>query len=144
MRVEPETAYIMIVFGILAVLIWVFWSFSHNMRSKNDQRRCERHIQIFTIERRPSAFPPSYEESQSQVCPSNPPEVMVSINRADMFLAPPLYSQDSSDVNDCRWCWEHPPRYSLVVQTPHRQVYAGAAEGCLLKLNEEVSLIRKE
>lgn len=65
---------------------------------------------------RPSCFPPSYEESQgSQVYP-NAAEFVVVVDGVDvvMSLAPPLYSQDSSEAPDCTWSWEQPPRYSQV------------------------------
>ncbi|KAM4745838.1 LOW QUALITY PROTEIN: transmembrane protein 252-like [Anableps anableps] len=116
--------YIMIVFGFLAMLIGVFWSLCHTMRSKiYHRRRHERHIQIFTVESRPSSFPPSYEESQSprQVNRGSMHEAVVSDNGdpMEMGLAPPLYTQNSSESPDCRWSWEQPPRYSQVVHTEH-------------------------
>lgn len=64
-----------------------------------------------------SSFPPSYEESQgSRVCPDTAPEFVVVVDGVDvvMTLAPPLYSQDSSEAPDCTWSWEQPPRYSQV------------------------------
>lgn len=41
-----------------------------------------------------------------------------------MSLAPPLYSQDSSEVPDCTWSWEQPPPYSQVEQVLQEQVDA--------------------
>lgn len=45
--------YVMIAVGFLAMLVGVFWSLCHSLRSKVYQRRrrCERHHQIFTIDR---------------------------------------------------------------------------------------------
>lgn len=49
-RIIP--AYMLIVFGFLAVLSGVFWTMCHNMKSKMYQRGGrEQHNQIFTIER---------------------------------------------------------------------------------------------
>ncbi|XP_049434702.1 transmembrane protein 252-like [Epinephelus fuscoguttatus] len=111
-------AYIVIVFGILAVLIGVFWTICHSMKSKMYQRGGhEQHIQVYTIER-PSCYPPSYEESQGSQEPDfdTTPEFVVVVDGVNvvMSLAPPLYSQDSSDTPDCTWSWEQPPRYSVV------------------------------
>ncbi|XP_068166917.1 transmembrane protein 252-like [Antennarius striatus] len=110
-------AYFMIMFGVMAVIVGVFWAIFHSMKSKlYHRRRHEEHIQVFTIER-PSSFPPSYEESQrSQVNADSAPEVVVVADGVDMAisLAPPLYSQDSSEAPDCTWSWERPPRYSTV------------------------------
>lgn len=110
-------AYVMIVFGVLAVLIGVFWTICHSMKSKMYQRGGnEQHIRVYTIQR-PSSFPPSYEESQgSQESPDTAPEFVVVVDGVDvaMSLAPPLYSRDSLDVPDCTWSWEQPPRYSQV------------------------------
>ncbi|XP_017162130.1 transmembrane protein 252 isoform X2 [Poecilia reticulata] len=113
-------AYIMIIFGFLAMLIGVFWSLCHIMRSKMYHRR--RHnsdIQIFTVER-PSSFPPPYEETLSP-CHVSMHEEVVSVDGVPVVLgvAPPLYTQDSSESPDCRWSWEPPPRYSQVVHTEH-------------------------
>ncbi|XP_051277453.1 transmembrane protein 252-like [Dicentrarchus labrax] len=108
-------AYIMIVLGFLSMLIGVFWTICHSMKSKMYQRGGhERNMHVYTIER-PSSFPPSYEESQgSRVCPDT--ELVVVVDGVDvvMSLAPPLYSQDSSEAPDCTWSWEQPPRYSQV------------------------------
>ncbi|XP_043968562.1 transmembrane protein 252-like isoform X1 [Gambusia affinis] len=117
--------YIMIVFGFLAMLIGVFWSLCHTMRSKMyHRRRHDSDIQIFTVESRPSSFPPPYEESQSpcHVCPGSMHEVVVSVDGVPVGLgvAPPLYTQNSSESPDCRWSWEQPPRYSQVVHTEPR------------------------
>lgn len=50
------------------------------------------------------------------MCPDSAPEVVVVVDEVDvvMSLAPPLYSQDSSEAPDCTWSWEQPPRYSQV------------------------------
>ncbi|XP_040897931.1 transmembrane protein 252-like [Toxotes jaculatrix] len=124
-RVIP--AYILIVLGFLAMLIGVFWTICHSMKSKMYQRgRHEQHIQVYTIER-PSCFPPSYEESQgSRVSLDTVPETVVVVDEVDvvMSLAPPLYSQDSSEAPDCTWSWEQPPRYSQVVLIQQGQVDA--------------------
>ncbi|XP_037634313.1 transmembrane protein 252-like [Sebastes umbrosus] len=122
------TAFLMIVFGVLAVLIGVFWSICHSMKSKMYQRgEHEQHINVYTIER-PSSFPPSYEESQgSQESPdSAPPEFVVVVDGVDvaMSLAPPLYSRDSLDAPDCTWSWEQPPRYSQVERIGQEEVVA--------------------
>ncbi|CAB1416978.1 unnamed protein product [Pleuronectes platessa] len=58
--------------------------------------------------KRPSYFPPSYEDSQAAQASW---EVDV-----EMGIAPPLYSQDSSQAPDCTWSWEQPPPYSQVEQ----------------------------
>lgn len=68
---------------------------------------------------RPSSFPPSYEESQGSHQPDRPDEsmeVVVLVDGLDVVvsLAPPLYSQDSSQAPDCTWSWELPPPYSQV------------------------------
>ncbi|XP_032435257.1 transmembrane protein 252 isoform X1 [Xiphophorus hellerii] len=117
--------YIMISFGFLAMLFGVFWSLCHTMRSKlYHRRRHDSDIQIFAVESRPSTFPPSYEESQSPcyVSPGSMHEAVVSVDGVPMVLdvAPPLYTQNSSESPDCRWSWEQPPRYSVVVHTEHR------------------------
>lgn len=41
-------------------------------------------------------------------------EFVVVVDGVDvvMTLAPPLYSQDSSQGPDCTWSWEPPPPYS--------------------------------
>lgn len=46
----------------------------------------------------------------------NAAEFVVVVDGVDvvMSLAPPLYSQDSSEAPDCTWSWEQPPRYSQV------------------------------
>ncbi|XP_042343876.1 transmembrane protein 252-like [Plectropomus leopardus] len=121
-------AYIMIVFGILAVLIGVFWTICHSMKSKMYQRGGhEQHIQVYTIER-PSSFPPSYEESQSdqESDRDTAPEFVVVVDGVNvlMTLAPPLYSQDSSEAPDCTWSWEQPPRYSQVERFQQGEVDA--------------------
>lgn len=120
-------AYIMILFGFLAVLIGVFWNICHSMKSKMYQRGGhEQHIQVYTIER-PNSSPPSYEESQgSQQCPDTAPEFVVVVDEVDvvMSLAPPLYSQDSSEAPDCTWSWEQPPRYSQVERIQLEEVDA--------------------
>ncbi|CAB1417003.1 unnamed protein product [Pleuronectes platessa] len=67
----------------------------------------EQQIEIYTIYR-PSYFPPSYEDSQAAQASW---EVDV-----EMGIAPPLYSQDSSQAPDCTWSWEQPPPYSQVEQ----------------------------
>ncbi|KAM4577095.1 transmembrane protein 252-like [Odontesthes bonariensis] len=112
--------YIVIVVGFLAMLIGVTYTLCHSLKSKMYQRRQrERHIQIFTVER-PSSFPPSYEESQrSQMYPDHVREVAVDGVDIVMGLAPPLYSQDSSETPDCTWSWEQPPLYSQVVHIQH-------------------------
>ncbi|XP_036954220.1 transmembrane protein 252-like [Acanthopagrus latus] len=110
-------AYIMIVSGFFAVIVGVFWTICHSMRSKMYHRGGhEQHIQVYTIERQ-NSYPPSYEESQGgQMCPDSAPEFAVVVDEVDvvMSLAPPLYSQDSSEAPDCTWSWEQPPRYSQV------------------------------
>lgn len=46
------TAYFMIVFGVVAVLMGVFWTFLHSMKSKLYHRAGhEERIQVYTIER---------------------------------------------------------------------------------------------
>ncbi|XP_059192714.1 transmembrane protein 252-like [Centropristis striata] len=119
--------YVMIIFGILAVLIGFFWTMCHSMKTKvYHRRRGERHIQVYTIDR-PSSFPPSYEESQgSQECPDTASEFVVTVDEVDgaLSLAPPLYSQDSSDAPDCTYSWEQPPRYSQVERTEQGEVHA--------------------
>ncbi|XP_035854986.1 transmembrane protein 252 [Sander lucioperca] len=111
------TAYVMIVFGIPAAFIGIFWTNCHSMKSKMYQRGGhEQHTHVYTIER-PSSFPPSYEESHgSQGRPETASESVVVVDGVDvvMSFAPPLYSQDSSDAPDCTWSWEQPPRYSQV------------------------------
>ncbi|XP_012725424.2 transmembrane protein 252 isoform X1 [Fundulus heteroclitus] len=117
--------YIVIVFGFLAMLIGVFWSLCHSMRSKMyHRRRDERHIQVFTVEsRRSSSFPPSYEsQGPSQVTLGSMHEAVVSVDGVHVVLdlAPPLYTENSSETPDCRWSWEQPPPYSQVVNTGQR------------------------
>lgn len=74
---------------------------------------------------RPSSFPPSYEESQSSQdtdtaaphCSSHlllQSEAVLDVDGEIIGLAPPLYSQVSSEAPDCTWSWEPPPRYSQV------------------------------
>ncbi|CAI5650025.1 transmembrane protein 252 [Oreochromis niloticus] len=116
--------YIMIGCGLLAMVIGVCWGLCSGIKTKRIGR--ERHIQVFTIER-PSSFPPSYEESQeSRVCPDASPEFMVIVDSTDMVmsLAPPLYSQDSSEAPDCRFSWEQPPPYSEVERIQQGQMDA--------------------
>ncbi|XP_044230284.1 transmembrane protein 252-like [Thunnus albacares] len=112
-------AYIMVVVGFLVTLVGVFWTICHSMKSKMYQRGGhQQHIHVYTIER-PSSFPPSYEESQSShVSLDTVPEFGVTVEGVDvvMSLAPPLYTQDSSEVPDCTWSWEQPPSYSQVEQ----------------------------
>ncbi|XP_033974419.1 transmembrane protein 252-like [Trematomus bernacchii] len=121
-------AYFMILMGVLAVLIGVFWSICHSMKSKMYQRGGhEQHMEVYTIQR-PSSFPPSYEESQgSQEGPDSAPEFVVVVDGVEvvMSLAPPLYSQDSSDPTDCRWSRELPPPYSQVERTQQGEGDAG-------------------
>ncbi|XP_075955103.1 transmembrane protein 252-like [Anarhichas minor] len=121
------SAYVMVVFGILIVLIGAFWAICHSMKSKMYQRGGrEQHLRVYTIDR-PSSFPPSYEESQgSQQSPDTAPEFEVVVDGVDvaMRLAPPLYSQDSSDTPDCTWSWEQPPRYSQVERVQQGEVDA--------------------
>ncbi|KAK2901985.1 transmembrane protein 252-like [Channa argus] len=123
------TAYFLTAFGFLVILIGVFWTICHTMKSKMYQRGCNRehHIQIYTVER-PSSFPPSYDESQeSQACADSAPEFVVVFERVDTVqsLAPPLYSQDSLEPPDCRWNWEQPPPYSQIEHIQQGQVGAG-------------------
>ncbi|XP_068616913.1 transmembrane protein 252-like [Brachionichthys hirsutus] len=110
-------AYFMIAVGVMTVLIGIFWAIFNSMKSKLYHRGGhEEQIQVFTIER-PSSFPPTYEESQSsQVNADAAPGFVVMADGVDMMisLAPPLYSQDSSEAPDCTWSWERPPRYSTV------------------------------
>uniref|UniRef100_A0A3B3UXU5 Transmembrane protein 252 n=1 Tax=Poecilia latipinna TaxID=48699 RepID=A0A3B3UXU5_9TELE len=107
--------YIMIVFGFLAMLIGVFWSllFLINPFFLNADL-------LFS---RPNSFPPPYEETQCpfHVSPGSMHEEVVSVDGVPVVLdvAPPLYTQDSSESPDCRWSWEPPPRYSQVVHTEH-------------------------
>ncbi|XP_034450758.1 transmembrane protein 252-like [Hippoglossus hippoglossus] len=106
-------AYLLILFGLMVVLIGFFWNICHSIKTKMYQRRAPEQ-QIYTIDR-PGSFPPSYEDSQlGQVSSDAPPEsAFVDV---EMSLAPPLYSQDSSQAPDCTWSWEQPPRYSQVGQ----------------------------
>ncbi|XP_028313636.1 transmembrane protein 252-like [Gouania willdenowi] len=118
--------YVFVIGGFLSMLIGVFWNLCHNMKSKMYQRgRQEHNLQVFTVER-PSSFPPSYEESQERwlSSPDDPAEVVVSVDGVDVMVtvAPPLYSQDSSEAPDCRWSWERPPRYSQVQRPQHLDV----------------------
>ncbi|CAB1441331.1 unnamed protein product [Pleuronectes platessa] len=108
-------AYMLIIFGLMVVLIGFLWNICHSMKSKMYQREGpEQQIQIYTIDR-PGSFPPSYEDSQAgRVSSDAPPESAVV--DVEMSLAPPLYSQDSSEAPDCTWSWEAPPRYSQVDQ----------------------------
>ncbi|XP_029365764.1 transmembrane protein 252-like [Echeneis naucrates] len=110
-------AYIMIVFGFLAIIVGLSWTIYLSMKSKMYRRGAHvQQIHIYTIER-PSSFPPSYEESQgSHISPYTVPEIVVAVDGADgvMDLAPPLYSQDSLGDPNCMWSWEQPPRYSQV------------------------------
>ncbi|XP_034396777.1 transmembrane protein 252-like [Cyclopterus lumpus] len=128
------SAYIMLVFGILVVLFGVFWTICHSMKSKMYQRGGhERHLRAYTIDR-PSSFPPSYEESQgSQQSPDTNPEFEVVVDGVDVAvgLAPPLYSQDSSDTPDCTWSCEQPPRYSQVERIQQGGVDAEERRGAL-------------
>lgn len=57
------------------------------------------------------------------MCPDAAAEFVVVVDGVDVVitLAPPLYSQDSSQGPDCTWSWETPPPYSQVetgVQQP--------------------------
>lgn len=118
-------AYVMIVMGFFAMVSGVFWSICHSIKSKVYQRgRLRRQVQVFTI-MRPSSFPPSYEESQSSQdtdtaaphCSSHlllQSEAVLDVDGEIIGLAPPLYSQVSSEAPDCTWSWEPPPRYSQV------------------------------
>nr|XP_046242086.1 transmembrane protein 252-like [Scatophagus argus] len=126
--------YGLIVAGTLAVLVGVFWSICHSIKSKMYRGgQHEQHIQVYTIER-PRSFPPSYEESQdTQVCRRAAPESVVHGVDVVMSLAPPLYSQDSSESPDCRWSWEQPPRYSQVQRIQQEAEADGSREasnGC--------------
>uniref|UniRef100_UPI0037E8B64D transmembrane protein 252-like n=1 Tax=Semicossyphus pulcher TaxID=241346 RepID=UPI0037E8B64D len=111
-------AYILMALGLLAVLVGVFWSICHSMKSKMYRQRREREwqMQVFAIQR-PSSFPPSYEESQ--VSPDAASDFVVQVDGVDVVMsrAPPLYSPDGSEAPDCRWSWEQPPRYSQVERT---------------------------
>uniref|UniRef100_A0A8C4I5M7 Uncharacterized protein n=1 Tax=Dicentrarchus labrax TaxID=13489 RepID=A0A8C4I5M7_DICLA len=86
-------AYIMIVLGFLSMLIGVFWTICHSMKSKMYQRG-------------------GHERNMHKKCLL----IIVVVDGVDvvMSLAPPLYSQDSSEAPDCTWSWEQPPRYSQV------------------------------
>ncbi|XP_068461131.1 transmembrane protein 252-like [Clinocottus analis] len=127
-------AYVMVVFGILVVLVGVFWTVCHSMKSKMYQRgRHQRHLWVYTVDR-PLSFPPSYEESQgSRQSPDTDRELEVVIDGADVaaVLAPPLYSRDSSDAPDCTWSWEQPPRYSRVERDQQGEVDADEPRGAL-------------
>ncbi|KAF6737066.1 Transmembrane protein 252 [Oryzias melastigma] len=115
--------YVMIAIGLLAMLFGVFLSLCHSMKSKLYQRRHVEQMQIFTVHR-PSAFPPSYEECQrSQEYPVSTPQVVVPTDGIyiPMSLAPPLYSQNNSEIPDSSWCWEQPPPYSQAVQMQQGQ-----------------------
>uniref|UniRef100_A0A665WRR1 Uncharacterized protein n=1 Tax=Echeneis naucrates TaxID=173247 RepID=A0A665WRR1_ECHNA len=103
-------AYIMIVFGFLAIIVGLSWTiYLRKMFAvksklwKRNEMNVPNASNIFFSPHRPSSFPPSYEESQG-------------IDGADgvMDLAPPLYSQDSLGDPNCMWSWEQPPRYSQV------------------------------
>ncbi|KAM7391454.1 hypothetical protein PAMP_022143 [Pampus punctatissimus] len=122
-RVIP--AYIMIVVGFLTIVVWVFWTICHSMKSKLYQRGGhQQHIQVYTIER-PSSFPPSYEEYQgSCLSPYTDPEFEAVVRGLDlgMSLAPPLYSEDSLEVPNCMWSWEQPPSYSQIERMLQGQV----------------------
>ncbi|KAG7265226.1 hypothetical protein CRUP_017870, partial [Coryphaenoides rupestris] len=86
-----------------------------------------RHLQIYTIDR---PFPPSYEESQRSHADPDSVEMVnegvpdsmgmaalaVVVEEVEggpptLTMAPPLYTEHSSDVPDCTWAWEQPPPY---------------------------------
>nr|XP_057927391.1 transmembrane protein 252-like [Doryrhamphus excisus] len=114
-------AYVLMTFGLLVMFVGVIWSFCHRMKRKVHQRRRLQHnIQVYTIEsnmRRPSSFPPSYEESQrSHQSPNPVQELVLDDMQVVLSLAPPLYSQDRTPSPDCTWSWEQPPPYSLHIE----------------------------
>uniref|UniRef100_A0A672JD88 Uncharacterized protein n=1 Tax=Salarias fasciatus TaxID=181472 RepID=A0A672JD88_SALFA len=107
-------AYILIVLGFLSILVGFYWNICHSMMSKLYHRggffSC-----LFLC--RPSFFPPSYEECQGiQVSSDHASELLLTVEAVDvgMNLAPPLYTQSSSEDPDCMWSWERPPQYSQV------------------------------
>ncbi|XP_054630052.1 transmembrane protein 252-like [Dunckerocampus dactyliophorus] len=111
-------AYVLVTLGFLAIFVGVIWSVYHRMKSKMYRRRRLQHnIQVYTIDsnvRRPSSFPPSYEESQwSHQSPHPVQELVLDDVQVVLSLAPPLYSKDSNPSPDCTWSWEQPPPYSL-------------------------------
>ncbi|KAM3867460.1 transmembrane protein 252-like [Diretmus argenteus] len=103
-------AYVVIACGFLIMLTGVFCATCHSMKSKMYHRR--RHVCVYSID---SSYPPSYEESQrNHVHPDRATDSVVTVDEVGMTmsLAPPLYSQDSSEIPDCTWSWEQPPPYT--------------------------------
>ncbi|CAL8344936.1 unnamed protein product [Lota lota] len=118
-------AYVEVVAGFLAMLIGVFWAVCHGMKSKflgRGHRHSPRPSQQICTVNRP--FPPSYEESQRRCvdphsiemveegAPYSMEMVMEEMWAPIAAMAPPLYTQHSSDVPDCTWEWEQPPPYT--------------------------------
>lgn len=85
----------------------------------------------FLLLYRPSTFPPLYEECQgSQDFSVCTPQVVVPTDGMymSMSLAPPLYSQNNSEITDPSWCWEQPPPYSQAVEMQQGQGHQGEQE----------------
>ncbi|XP_077417097.1 transmembrane protein 252-like [Vanacampus margaritifer] len=104
--------------GFLAIFSGIAWTIFQHVKSKAIQRRRthQQTIQVYTIEsRRPSSFPPSYEDSQRcrQQPEADPEYEEVVRDEVQVFLslAPPLYSQDDTQNPDCTCSWEQPPFY---------------------------------
>ncbi|XP_077379014.1 transmembrane protein 252-like [Festucalex cinctus] len=103
--------------GFLAIFSVVAWTICEHVTSKVNQRRRrqQQNIHVYTIERRPGSFPPSYEESQR--CHQRPEadleyeEVVLDGVRVVLSLAPPLYCQDEMQSPDYTYSWEQPPAY---------------------------------
>ncbi|XP_060927882.1 transmembrane protein 252-like [Limanda limanda] len=115
MSLKTLPAYMLIISGLLLVLIGFLWVICHSIKSKKYQRETpEQQVQIYTTDR-PGFFPPSYEDCRAgRVSSSGAPPESTAVDAE--ILAPPLYSQDSSQTPDCTWSWEQPPRYSQLEQ----------------------------
>uniref|UniRef100_A0A3B3CRV2 Transmembrane protein n=1 Tax=Oryzias melastigma TaxID=30732 RepID=A0A3B3CRV2_ORYME len=90
--------YVMIAIGLLAMLFGVFLSL---LQFEKKKKKCQR----------------------SQEYPVSTPQVVVPTDGIyiPMSLAPPLYSQNNSEIPDSSWCWEQPPPYSQAVQMQQGQ-----------------------
>ncbi|KAM6964852.1 transmembrane protein 252-like [Aplochiton taeniatus] len=114
-RLRVIVAYTLIVGGFLALMAVILWTVCHGMRSNVYRRGRQRdicHLYVCTIDS-PSLYPPAYEESQQHQASTS--ILVVTQDGLTMALAPPLYTQHSSETPDYSFSWELPPPYSQAV-----------------------------
>ncbi|XP_015222213.2 transmembrane protein 252 [Lepisosteus oculatus] len=99
--------------GFLLLLAGCSWNICHGMKNKRFLTRvaCHQHTRvcICTVDR-PHFYPPSYEESVER-SPGLAVGSLVMVDELQCNIAPPLYTESSSEVVDETYSQEEPPSY---------------------------------